>query len=91
MKDPKYQEIKLLGGAVVQVDFSQRRVQCRKCKKLIRFGITQSGKFIPIIEKGDDYQSHFADCQFANDFRKNPARLDQELDEMEAKRDNFEE
>lgn len=65
-----YQKIQLLNGLEVQVDMSARRTPCRKCKKLIRFGITKSGKYLPIIEKGDDWQAHFADCEFADSFRK---------------------
>jgi hypothetical protein len=65
-----YQKIKLLGGAEVHVDFDAKRVACKKCKKLIRFALTKNGKQMPIIEKGSDWQAHFADCEFAAEFRK---------------------
>jgi hypothetical protein len=65
-----YQKIKLLNGLEVQVDMSARRAACRKCKKLIRFGITPKGKYIPIIEKTGGWDTHFADCEFADEFRK---------------------
>ncbi len=66
-----YQSIKLLGGAIVQVDLDSNRTKCTKCKEMIRFGITEKGKYMPIIEiKPDVWQSHFADCKFADSFRK---------------------
>ncbi|MFA4833602.1 MAG: hypothetical protein WC619_02000 [Patescibacteria group bacterium] len=65
-----YQKIKLLGGAEVSVDLDGRHVACQKCGKLLRFGITANGKYMPIIRAGDNYQSHFADCPGANKFRK---------------------
>ena len=62
--------IKLLGGSDVQVDFSQNEIPCRKCNKPIRFATTRFGKYIPIIKIGNEWQAHFADCQFAGEFRK---------------------
>lgn len=70
MKSADYKEIKLLGGANVFVDFSSRHTKCRKCNSQIRFGITKNGKYIPIIEiRPNEWQAHFADCKFADDFR----------------------
>ena len=65
-----YQPIKLLGGAIVQVDLDSRERKCNSCKQMIKFGITKNGKYMPIIQVGNEYQSHFADCKFANKFRK---------------------
>jgi hypothetical protein len=65
-----YQTIKLLGNAEVMVDMDERRTSCRKCGELIRWAITKSGKKMPIILKEDKWQSHFADCEFADKFRK---------------------
>jgi len=67
-----YQRIQLKGGAYVLLDLDAKRVACRKCKKLIRFAITEKrGKKIPIEEAGEKFVAHFATCEFANDFRKN--------------------
>ena len=72
IKDMNYQKIKLIGGAEVNVDFDVKQTSCKKCGKLIMFAITEkSGKFIPIIKVGENYQAHFADCKFAAEFRGN--------------------
>lgn len=57
--------IKLIGEVEVQVDFDDKPVPCRKCKKFIRFGISRFGKFIPINMKGalGDWQVHFDACK----------------------------
>lgn len=65
-----YQKIKLLGGAVVDVDLDTNRVKCKKCGKMIKFAITKNGKFMPIIQTENGWQSHFSDCEFADNFRK---------------------
>ena len=71
MKDIELKKIKLLGGAEVIVDFSLNQSRCDKCNKLIRFGVTKNDKYMPIIKnKKGEWQSHFADCKFANSFRK---------------------
>lgn len=63
------QTIKLIGGAVVTVDIDSR-AKCRRCGKLIKFGATKNNKLIPIIEvRPDEYQAHFADCPYADEFR----------------------
>ena len=65
-----YQSIKLLGNAIVQVDFDSKETECKKCNKKIRFGITSLGKYIPIIKlDSGEYQAHFADCEYAKDLR----------------------
>jgi len=79
-----YQPIKLLGGVIVQVDLDSHQTTCSKCKKLIRFGITTSGKYMPVIKIGDSWQSHFTDCKFANTFRKT------KIDEIEEEETNQE-
>ena len=89
MKDIDYKEITLLGGAKVQVDFSQRPTPCRKCAKPIRFGITAAGKYMPVIEVDGQWQSHFADCEFAKDFRK--TKMNEKLDQMDKERAKFSE
>lgn len=64
-----YQTIKLIGGASVYVDLDSR-AKCRKCGKPIKFGATKNNKLIPIIEmKPGEYQAHFADCEYADEFR----------------------
>ena len=65
-----YEKIKLLGGAEVYVDFRSKQTRCRGCDKLIRFGITKNNKNMPIIQVGEDWQAHFADCKKAGQFRK---------------------
>ncbi|HEB41809.1 MAG TPA: hypothetical protein ENI08_02190 [Candidatus Dependentiae bacterium] len=66
----EYETIKLLGGAEVLVDFSRRLTRCRGCDKQIRFGVTKNNKNMPIIQIGEDWQAHFADCVKADSFRK---------------------
>jgi hypothetical protein len=69
--------IRLIGGAVVTVDFGAAPAKCKKCKKLIRWGLTKNNTLMPISraqppEEGPffEWQSHFADCPSANFFRK---------------------
>jgi len=63
--------IQLLGGAMVEVNFEEPETECRKCKKKIRFATTiKNQKYIPIIKEGEAWQAHFADCQYAKEFRK---------------------
>ena len=67
----RVETVELIGGAKVSVDFEESRVKCRGCDKWIRFGITQvSRRFIPIIDVGEKWQAHFADCEKAKEFRK---------------------
>lgn len=75
-----YQTIKLIGGAKVTIDTDERMTRCSKCAQQIRFGITQSGKKMPITEIAPgEYQSHFADCPAASSFRK--SGLEDRIDE----------
>lgn len=68
----RYESIKLIGGAEVHVDMDSKRTACRKCKKLIRFGVTRNGKLMPIIQLDNgEWQSHFTDCEEADSFRNN--------------------
>jgi hypothetical protein len=76
-----YQKIKLLGGAEVFVDFGNKMTRCRKCGKPIRFGLTSNGKLMPIVPVGKDWQSHFADCEFAAEFRKTD--IEQKIEDRE--------
>ncbi len=81
-----YQKIKLLGGAEVQVDLDAKRARCKKCGKSIRFAITsKNGKMIPIIEKGKYWQAHFADCEYAAEFRK--SNLESRIEDEEKNRE----
>lgn len=65
------ERITLKGGALVDVDFSQRGT-CKKCGEPIIWAQTaRNQKWIPIKEDDDgQYISHFSDCQFADEFRK---------------------
>lgn len=76
-----YQEITLLGGAKVHVDFDSRMVECKKCGKKFRFGLTRNNKLMPIVKVGEEWQSHFADCPAAAKFRKGPA--EQRVEDIE--------
>ena len=76
-----YQKIKLLGGAVVTVDLDANRTKCKKCEEMIRFAITDSGKFMPIIQVGENWQSHFTDCRFSDSFRK--TKLENDIEQQE--------
>ena len=59
-----YQEITLLEGAKLTVDFDAKKARCKKCGKPIRFGISPVGSHIPIIEhESGEWMSHFNDCR----------------------------
>ena len=66
----KEQVIKLKGGAEVLVDWATK-TQCKKCGKKIYWAKTKTGKLMPIEVCGlAEWQSHFAGCPFAKEFRK---------------------
>ena len=59
----------------------QEKQTCRRCNEPIKFIKTKNGKFMPVnldkklfvtedgyVNKG--YESHFATCPFADEFRK---------------------
>ena len=91
MKDIKLRKITLLKGAEVTVDFSQRQTSCKKCKKLIRFGVTKNEKYIPISKKDGDWEQHFASCVSAKSFSKKDTKkeIDKRLDQMEKEREKL--
>ena len=91
MKIIDLRTIKLLSGAEVTVDFSQRQTSCKKCKKLIRFGVTKNEKYMPISKKDGDWESHFASCEPAKSFRKKDTKkeIDKRLDQMEKEREKL--
>ena len=76
-----YQNIILIGGIEVHVDMDARQTPCKKCRKMIRFGVTKNSRLMPIIKIGDEWKSHFADCQFANDFRR--TTIDRRIEDIE--------
>lgn len=82
-----YQTIKLKGGAEVYLDLDAKRTKCKKCGELIRFGMTKNNKYIPVIQIGDEWQCHFADCKFANEFRKKNVGLNERIQEEETNQD----
>ncbi len=63
-------KIKLEGGAEVEIDLN-RPTKCRGCGAKIWFAVTKEGKLMPVVEIGPEkYQSHFADCKKAKDFKR---------------------
>lgn len=70
------EKIILKGGAVVEVDLINDLAKCRSCGKHIWWAKTESGKNMPInvigkIKVGKYiYESHFANCKQANQWRK---------------------
>lgn len=80
-----YQKIKLLGGAEVMIDMDERRSSCKRCGEMIRWAITHSGSKMPIILNGEEWQSHFADCKFADKFRK--TKIEQRIEEQDRNQD----
>lgn len=63
-------KIKLEGGAEVDIDLN-RPTKCKGCGAKIWFGVTKSGSLMPVIEiRKDVFQSHFADCKKAKNFKK---------------------
>lgn len=87
MNEKGMMNIKLIGGADVFVDFSQRRAACRRCGKSIRFGITKNSKYMPIIETQDGWQAHFTDCKSNKSIRTKT--VERQMDEMDRERENF--
>lgn len=76
-------KITLKGGSEVTVDLSAR-THCKKCKKEIWWATTKNAKSMPITKDADgNWISHFADCQYAKNFRKQIAPGDGDrLDEI---------
>ena len=69
MSKRKLQQIKLNCGILVLVDWNTRK-KCR-CGKEIFFATTKNNKLIPIELVGlAEWDTHFATCPFAKDFRK---------------------
>ena len=70
MDETMYEQIKLLGGAVVTADLSGSS-NCKRCRRTIWWAITKNAKKMPICknDKGE-FISHFADCPGAKEFRK---------------------
>ncbi len=66
---PKLQVIHLKSGLEVVVDWNSKQ-KC-KCGAEFWFALTKNKKFIPIVLVGlCEWETHFADCPFANKFRK---------------------
>lgn len=69
------QQITLKGGAVVEVNLD-REETCRSCGESIWWAVTKNGKSMPISivheseRKGHYFESHFANCKQANQWRK---------------------
>ena len=71
-------EIKLKGGAIVEVDFIEVS-KCRSCGKMIWWAKTKNGKNMLIsvvgkqlkaVDEKDSFESHFASCKQADKWRK---------------------
>lgn len=58
---------KLKGGAVVNIGTTPDKC---KCGKTIYWAVTEKKKLMPVCFVDDEWQSHFADCPSANEFRK---------------------
>ena len=70
MKKQKLQIIKLKGGAEVLVDWATRS-NCKSCGRKIYWAKTKNEKQMPIEVCGlAEFQSHFASCPDASEFRK---------------------
>lgn len=66
----KLQKIKLRSGSEVTADWDSK-TNCKKCGKEIFWAMTKNEKPMPIILVGlAEWDSHFADCKFAKEFRK---------------------
>ena len=67
-------KIILKGGAEVEVhndDVIAKPAKCSRCGQEMVWSITSTGKKMPITkDKDGKWISHFADCPFANKFRK---------------------
>jgi len=85
-----YQTIKLNGGAEVYLDLDQKRTKCKKCDTMLYFGLTKNNKSMPIEQMEDGtYESHFANCKFANDFRKNKSKFEESISNEEENQDEL--
>jgi hypothetical protein len=83
-----YRKVKLAGGVEVYFDLDARPTKCKKCGESIRFAATLTGKKMPVSEIAPgEYQSHFADCPFADGFRKGQKK-DDVYDRIEAEKRN---
>jgi len=71
-----FEQIKLLGNAVVTVDLSNASV-CKRCRRVIWWAATKNAKKMPVCkDKNGNFISHFTDCPGAKEFRKDD-RLDE--------------
>jgi len=59
---------KLKGGAVVNIGTTPDK--CSKCGQTIYWAMTKNKKLMPVCFVDGEWQSHFADCKFADSFRK---------------------
>lgn len=63
------ERVKLKSGIEVEVDFSEGSSKCRGCEAEIYWGVTSTGKRMPVT-----IISHFVDCPKAMEFRKEGRR-----------------
>lgn len=66
-----YQKIKLPNGIDLTIDLDKKRVACSRCHKLIRWGITDMGRYVPVIEHNEVFRQHLTDCNFRHTSRTN--------------------
>jgi len=66
-----FKQITLKGGAIVNID-TGKIDKCDGCGDLIFWGVTKNEKRIPLKqdETTGEFFAHFADCPFADEFRK---------------------
>ena len=65
-----FEQIKLLGNAVVTVDLSESST-CKRCRRIIWWAVTKNAKKMPICKDTDgNFISHFTDCPGVKGFRK---------------------
>lgn len=69
------QKIKLKSGIEVVVDWDSKTT-CKNCNAEIYWAETKNGKFMPIELVGlAEWDTHYATCKFANEFKKNRYNL----------------
>ena len=73
---------KLKGGA--EVNIGKAAGKCKKCGAVIFWAVTKGGKTMPVIYK-DGWQSHFADCPNAQEFRKDRKELIDKVEQRAGK------
>lgn len=87
MKNP--QKITLLGGAQVYLK-DDKPCHCKRCGAFIKWAITTNAKSIPVCKTDSgDWIAHFANCKYANYFRKDAGdgdRLDDILEQRNRER-----